>query len=303
MYQKMDSTPPAALSQKIRRAVERLNCRSLLAQIKQQAPDIIICTHFLPAEILSREIAKGHLKTPVWVQVTDFDLHSMWIVPHMTGYFAANDEIAFRMRERGLAAEAVHVTGIPVMPAFAQSLGRQECAAAFGLDGARTTFLMMGGGAGLGGLDAQAKRLLAMPGDFQLIALAGKNQDMLQALQAIAQVHPGRLFPQGFTEQVERLMACADLVITKPGGLTTSECMALGLPMILTSPIPGQEECNADFLMEQGVALKAIDEIALEFRVRQLLDKPQRLTEMRGKILPLGRPDAAQRVLGRVLGG
>jgi processive 1,2-diacylglycerol beta-glucosyltransferase len=220
----------------------------------------------------------------------------------MRGYFAANEEIAWRMRERGLAAEAVHVSGIPIMPTFGKPLDRATCAAQFGLDPQRKTFLMMSGGAGLGGLDALAERLLAMDGDFQLIALAGKNQPMLEALQRIAQRHPGRLFPQGFTHQVERLMACADLVITKPGGLTTSECLAMQLPMIVNSPIPGQEERNADFLLEQGVALKAIDDAALEFRIRGPLKEPERLATMRHKSVPLGRPHAGQFVLDRVLG-
>lgn len=301
LYQKTDEAAPSALSQKIRRAVERLNCRPLLAEIKRQRPDAIICTHFLPAELLSRELGKGRVNVPVWVQVTDFDLHSMWIVPHMRGYFAANEEIAWRMRERGLAAEAVHVSGIPVMPAFGKPLDRAACAAEFGIDPQRKTFLMMSGGAGLGGLDTLAERLLAMDGDFQLIALAGKNQVMLEALQRVAQRHPGRLFPQGFTHQVERLMACADLVITKPGGLTTSECLAMQLPMIVNSPIPGQEERNADFLLEQGVALKAIDDAALAFRIQALLTEPDRLAAMRRKIAPLGRPYAGQFVLDRVL--
>lgn len=301
LYQKTDAAAPGALSQKIRRAVERLSCRPLLAEIKRQRPDAIICTHFLPAELLSRELRKGRLAVPVWVQVTDFDLHSMWIVPNMRGYFAGNEEVAWRMRESGLAEAAVHVSGIPIMPAFSEPLDRAVCAAEFGIDPRCKTFLMMSGGAGLGDLDVLAERLLAMDGDFQLIALAGKNQAMLTALQRVAQRYPGRLFPQGFTHQVERLMACADLVITKPGGLTTSECLAMQLPMIINSPIPGQEERNADFLLEHGVALKAIDDAALEYRIRALLKEPDRLTAMHHRIAPLGRPHAAQFVLNRVL--
>jgi len=159
----------------------------------------------------------------------------------------------------------------------------------------------MGGGAGLGSLETVAARLLALPGDFQLIVLAGKNAAALAALQALAGQYPGRLLAQGFTSEVERLMACADLVITKPGGLTTSECLALGLPMIVNSPIPGQEERNADYLLEQGVALKAFDAVTLEYRVRLLLDHPEQLQAMRAKALALGRPRAALEVLAQVL--
>lgn len=301
LYQMTNDASPDSSMQKIRRAVERLSTRALRKEIKAFAPDAIICTHFLPAEMTSRMIRKGKLDCPVWVQVTDFDLHRMWVQEHMAGYFAANDEVAYRMRAQGISAANVHVTGIPIMPAFGQHLDRARCAAEYGLDPAKQTVLLMGGGAGLGRLDAVAERLLALDGDFQLIALAGKNANALAALKVLAAQYPGRLLPQGFTNHVEHLMACADLVITKPGGLTTSECLAMGLPMIVNSPIPGQEERNADFLLEQGVALKACDPITLEYRVSCLLSDPARLAQMRKRAQEIGRPDAAVQVLNRVL--
>ncbi|MES3020312.1 MAG: glycosyltransferase [Pseudomonadota bacterium] len=301
LYHASNEAGPDGAIERMRRALERLNTRALLREIAARRPDAIICTHFLPAELLSRAIAKHGLAVPVWVQVTDFDLHRMWVHEHMAGYFAANEEVAFRLRDRGVDGARIVVSGIPIMPAFAQAPARPECAAGFGLDPARTTILLMGGGAGLGSLDKVAERLLALEGDFQLIVLAGKNAQALAALQALAPRHPGRLLAQGFTNEVERLMACADLVITKPGGLTSSECLALGLPMIVNSPIPGQEERNADYLLEQGVALKAFDAATLEFRVRQLLADPDALAAMRGRARRLGRPDAARRVLERVL--
>ncbi len=302
LYQITNAAQPDSSMQKLRRGVERLNTKALLKEIAAFKPDAIICTHFLPAEILAGMIRTARLTCPVWVQVTDFDLHRMWVHEHMAGYFAANDEVAFRLRAQGIPPQTIHVTGIPIMPAFAQTLDRSECARAFGLDPQRTIILLMGGGAGLGSLDTIAERLLAWEGNFQLIVLAGKNAHALAALQTLAARYPGRLLAQGFTDQVERLMACADLVITKPGGLTTSECLAMGLPMIVNAPIPGQEERNADFLLEQGVALKAFDGVTLEYRVRYLLEHPAKLAEMRNKAHALGRPDAARNVLGVVLG-
>ncbi|MEN9866862.1 MAG: hypothetical protein RL748_2452 [Pseudomonadota bacterium] len=289
--------------EKLRRGLERLNAQDLLKQIAAFKPDAIVCTHFLPAEMLSRLIRKDRLHCPVWVQVTDFDLHRMWVHEHMAGYFAANDEVAFRMRAQGLAANRIHVTGIPIMPAFGSELNRAACAAEFGIAPDRTTILLMGGGAGLGSMDTIAARLLALGGNFQLIALAGKNEKALAALKLIAAQYPGRLLAQGFTHEVEKLMTCSDLVITKPGGLTTSECLALGLPMIVNSPIPGQEERNADFLLEQGVALKAFDDVTLEYRVRYLLERPEKLADMRAKAIKLGRAHAAQTVLQTVCRG
>ncbi|MDE2316725.1 MAG: glycosyltransferase, partial [Xanthomonadaceae bacterium] len=136
--------------------------------------------------------------------------------------------------------------------------------------------------------------------DFQLVVLAGRNEAVLATLMLRAAEHPGRLFPFGFTNEVAQLMACADLVITKPGGLTTSECLAMGVPMVVYAPVPGQEERNADYVLEQGAALKAIDLVSLEYRVRELLGEPQRLARMREQARRLGRPQAAQRVLGIV---
>ncbi|MES2741143.1 MAG: glycosyltransferase [Pseudomonadota bacterium] len=301
LYQATNTAQPDGSLQRLRRGVERLNTQALLGRIAAFGPDAIVCTHFLPAEILSRALRHGRLACPVWVQVTDFDLHRMWVHEHMRGYFAANEEVAFRMREQGIAAARIHVTGIPVMPAFAQAPARAECAREAGIDPGRSTILLMGGGAGLGSLDTIAARLLALDADFQLIVLAGNNAQALTALQTLAARHPGRLLAQGFTDRVERLMACCDLVITKPGGLTTSECLALGLPMIVNAPIPGQEERNADFLLEQGVALKAFDGATLAYRVRHLLAHPAQLAEMGAKALALGRPHAARAVLERVL--
>lgn len=301
LYHATDEAKPDSAMEKMRRALERLNTSALIKEIARFKPDAIICTHFMPAEILSREIRKHGFSCPVWVQVTDFDLHRMWVHDHMAGYFAANDEVAFRMRAHGIPAAAISVTGIPIMPVFGAALERSVCAAQFGLDPQRKTILLMGGGAGLGSLDTVAERLLALEDGFQLIVLAGKNAAALEALKGLALRYPGRLLPQGFTGQVERLMACADLVITKPGGLTASECLAMGLPMIVNAPIPGQEERNADYLLEQGVAMKAVDSVTLEYRVRYLLDNPAKLADMREKARALGRADAAEAVLAVVM--
>ena len=292
---------PGSSTRRLRRAMAHFTTRSLLAEIDAFGPDAIICTHFLPAEILSNSIQNGRSHCPVWVQVTDFGVHRMWVQDHMAGYFAANEEVAFRIKACGVKPERIHVTGIPVMPAFGAVPGRAACAAQFGLDPTRPTFLLMGGGAGLGQLGPVAAQVLDSCPECQLIAVAGGNARTLGILQLLARHYPGRLHVHGYCEQVERLMACADLVITKPGGLTSSECLAMGLPMLLSSVIPGQEERNADYLLEQGAALKAIDALTLQYRIGYLLAHPEKLAEMRRRAKALGRPDAASRVLAAVL--
>lgn len=302
LYRASNDAQADGRAHRVRRWAERINSKPLLAQIAKHQPELIICTHFLPAEILSHLVASGALHCPVWVQVTDFDLHRMWVQDHMAGYFAPNDEVAFRMREHGIAEEMIHVSGIPIMAAFSQQAQRKAWARELGIAPHVMTLLLMGGGAGFGSVAAVAEHLLRIPGDFQIIALAGKDPATLLALQELASRHPGRLAPQGYTGQIERLMACADLVVTKPGGLTTAESLAMGLPMIVIAPIPGQEEHNANYLLEQGVALKAFDLVTLAYRIRYLLAHPGKLDDMRASAKALGRPDAARRVLATVLG-
>ncbi|MES2532114.1 MAG: glycosyltransferase [Pseudomonadota bacterium] len=327
IHQKTDSTPHSAMSQRLRRAVERASAGALLREVHRLRPAAIVCTHFLPAELLMRERSSGRLDCPVWLQVTDYDLHNMWLVPGMAGYLAATDEVAFRMRARGLAPARLHVTGIPVMPGFSRVAGqsgqgdqsdksdksdqsdrnvqRESDLLRLGLDPSRRVVLMTSGGSGIGDLPAMVARALALDGpgcDFQLVAVAGRNARALAALQALALRHPGRLLPVGFTDEMHAWMAAADLVVTKPGGLTISECLALGRPMLLVAPIPGQEEHNAGFLLEAGAACLAYDAIGLDYKLAALMAAPDKLLRMAQISRALGRPDAAQRVLDHVFG-
>lgn len=323
LYGKTDRPKDGSKLEALRKGIEKVNTIRFMKMLRDLDPDHVICTHFLPAQLLSRKLAKGAFRLPVWVQVTDFDVHRLWVHPGMAGYFAASEEVAWRMADRGIDRDSIAVTGIPIMPAFSAALDRAACARELGLDPARPVLLLMAGGAGVGagvaggGMDATAARLLALDGDatggwssgaggpgkgFQIVALAGRNEALLQDLKALAAAHPGRLFPMGFTRTIERAMAAADLAITKPGGLTSSECLAMGLPMILVNPIPGQEERNADYLLENGAALKAYDAAGLTFRVHQLMSDPDRLRGLRERARALGRPQAAAAVLSRVLG-
>ncbi len=306
LHQKTDTTPHDATSQRLRRALERVSSGALLRAMREARPDAIICTHFLPAELLMREANRQRIACPVWLQVTDYDLHNMWLVPGMAGYFAATDEVAHRMRARGLPAERIHVTGIPVMPGFAHSgapeLDRDACRVKLGLSVDRPVVLMASGGAGVGDLPTMVANVLKLPDSaFQVIAVAGRNEVAKAALDALALRHPGRLLAIGFTNEMQTLMAAADLVVTKPGGLTVSECLALGRPMLLISPIPGQEEHNAGFLMEQGAGWLAYDDIGLHYKLARLMREPAQLAAMASHSRRLGKPGAARVVLERVL--
>jgi processive 1,2-diacylglycerol beta-glucosyltransferase len=299
-YAKTDRPSRDSLIGKLKRAAEKLNTRKLQAEIARLRPEAIVCTHFLPAELLSRQKARGVELPPIWVQVTDFDVHALWVHPHVDRYCVASDEVAFRLADRGVPRARISVTGIPVMPQFSTPLERATCATELGIAADRFTVALMAGGAGIGALDELAERLLRAADELQLVALAGRNAGLLARLKKLAKSHPRQLFPLGFTTTVERVMSAADLVVTKPGGLTVSECLARHKPMLLVSPIPGQEERNADYLLEAGAALKAADAATLEFKLGQLLADPARLRAMSEAAHRTGRPHAARDVIALI---
>ena len=301
IYNKTDREHFDSTFNRLRRVIERLATRRLKHVLEEIKPDHVICTHFLPAQLMSRKAGSGKYLGSVWIQVTDFDLHSLWVQENIRGYFVACDEVAWRLVNRGIAANQIHETGIPIMPAFGGSFDRNSCASEFGLDPTRPIVLLMSGSTGIGPCEILAEYVLDLEEDFQLIVLAGRNRKLLTSMETLAKRYPGRLFPMGFTNVIERLMAIADLAITKPGGLTTSECLAMGLPMILVSPIPGQEERNAEYLLENNVAMKAGDPIGLAWRVKLLLKGQERLAAMRDHALEIGQKDAARKVLDIVL--
>ena len=301
LYKKTDSAQQDDISSLLRRSIEQFCTKKLISKIHQFQPDHIICTHFLPAELLSRELEQARLSCPVWVQVTDFDLHNLWIQPRMRGYFAANQEVAFKMRERGIAAEAVHVTGIPVSSVFLERHDRLDCRTELGLQPQLPVALILNGGARIGTVVEIAQRLLSNHSALQVIAVAGNNTQRLLELQQLAREFPQRLVAIGFSDSIQKLMAASDLVVTKPGGLTSSECLIMGLPMLLVDPIPGQEERNGDYLMEQGAALKAHDIVALDYKIGQCLANPDTLLTMRNRMLSIARPHAAEQVMAHVL--
>ncbi len=305
LYRKTGSEPQGAagtahgdnLPDRLRRLVQRLCARRLFDELARYQPDVILCTHFLPAELLGSAVAQRKLDLPVWVQVTDFDLHPMWVHKGICGYFVANEELAWRLQAMGVPGWRAIVSGIPVMPGFLHRPDRGSAAARFGLDPAKLTVLMMGGGGGLGMDATLVRRLLVRHPALQIVVMAGRNASLLAELQTMTADFPDQLRALGYTDEVPALMACADLAITKPGGLSTSECLVAGLPMLLVNPIPGQEERNAAWLMQEGVALRADDPVTLQFRLSRLLQDRPAMLRMRSRAMAVASPRAAHDVL------
>jgi processive 1,2-diacylglycerol beta-glucosyltransferase len=231
----------------------------------------------------------------------DFSFHSWWRHPHVDGYVVPSDDVAWGLRCQGVAAGRIHVLGVPVMPGFADPPSRTAAADELGIDPEPFTVLLMSGGTGVGRMDSLAATLLGLGGDLRVIALAGAGPRHRDRLERLAAEHPRRLVVLPFTDRVEVPMAAADVVVSKPGGSTVAECLALGAATVLVRPTPGMEDRNAAWLLERGAALLAYDDAGLAVRIDRLRRDPGARARLAAAAHALGRPRAASGALELML--
>ena len=293
-YDLMDRPPSAQRkSDRLRLAVEKLNLRPFVSLMHRESWDLVINTHFLPAEIIANLRIRGELSTPHFTVTTDFETHRLWVNQPCERYFTATGEGAAYLVHWGVPPAAVEATGIPIHPVFSQTKSREECLARQGLVGDRPIVLQLAGGFGVGPIHQLFQSLLAIQIPLEVVAVAGRNEAMKVQLELIAVPERHRVKVLGFTHQIDELMAVADVVVTKPGGLTTSEALARGAVMAIVNPIPGQESRNSDFLLENGAAIKINNIATLAYKLTALLEDRPRLVALRARARILGRPRAA----------
>lgn len=249
-----------------------------------------VCTHFLPAQLA----ANRDPPVPFSLVITDHVLHRFWVQSGVQAFFTANDALASGLRER-LPGARVHATGIPVDPDLWQADGgaaRRQ----FELTPDRPIALLVGGGLGIGVEDSVEEALAGLPAEVQLVAVCGKNEAARERLAARG-VAPARLRVLGHVNGLSGLLAAADVVITKAGGLTTAESLALGRPLILMGAIPGQEEGNLRHLVASGAALRATDPGALRGALRNFFTDAALRFRLIVSARGLGRPAAAHHIV------
>jgi processive 1,2-diacylglycerol beta-glucosyltransferase len=298
LYDRLDR-PPRRVPAGLRSALHRWNTRKLVTEVRGFAPDAIVSTHFLPADVLGRERRKGRLAAPLGVVITDADVHRLWVHRGVDRYFVARDEAGALLGRLGYGAEQVQVTGIPIDPRFAEAGDRVALRRKHGLPPEGAVVLLLGGGFGVGPVRQIALALEQAQRPSLVVVVAGRNEALRRSLAA----HAGpRTRVLGFTTEMHEWMAAADLLVTKPGGLTTAEALARGLPMVLVNPIPGQEERNADALLESGAAVKANTPETLAWKVDSVLGSAERMAALRAAAIRAARPRAAFDVARWALG-
>jgi len=273
-----------------RKFAEHTN-RKFVRLLKQFAPDVVLCTHFLPLEVLGAVKSKdGSVHPFVVCVVTDYEAHALWMEPAVDLYCVAAEETKARLVARQIDAARVAVTGIPIAARFAKPIDAAAVRRRFGLRDDLPTVLVLGGGFGMGPMGEILGSLDDITREFQTVVIAGRNLELRRELAGHDRRHPTHVL--GFVSNMHEMMAVADLIVSKPGGLTTAEAMALGTPLFILNPIPGQETANSDFLLEKGAAAKANRVEDLPYRIDRLLGSAK-LTEMAASARAIGKPDAA----------
>jgi processive 1,2-diacylglycerol beta-glucosyltransferase len=284
----------------MRLRLDRLQSLRLVRFIRRFQPDIVICTHFMPTGIIAHLIQKGLIQTHLSVVVTDLDMHAMWLSRTFHRYFVAMEETKAHLVALGLPPERVTVSGIPIDPVFAQPADRPALRRELGLDPERFTLLFSAGTFGVGPAEIAVAKLLQIRHPIQIVLICGNNPELHTRVETLVRANP-LVKVLGYTRRMHDYMKTADLFLGKPGGLTTAEALACGLPMAILGPIPGQEDRNSDHLLEEGAAIKCNEMTTIAYKIDRLLDTPERLATMHQNALRLGHPHAAETIVRTLL--
>lgn len=302
MFGKTDNPEVARKLNRIKRIFPSKSRLKFIRYVQQFGPDIVLCTHYLPIETLGLMRHKHEQKrngehrpaSPLVVSiVTDFEAHALWMEPCVDLYCVAAEETKARLVARGARAGDVVATGIPISSRFSAKLDARAVRRSLGLRDDLETILVLSGGFGTGPIAAIVSELDKVPREFQVVVVTGRNEPLRRELAVQDRKHPTHVL--GFAANMHELIGVGDLIISKPGGLTTSEVLAVGKPLFIVSPIPGQEAANSDFLLERGAAAKVNRVEDLPFRIDQLLGT-RKLADMGRAARALGRPAAARQV-------
>jgi len=274
-------------------------------RLASSPPDLIVATHFLSADVCSAGRQAGWLSAPLVVIVTDFHPHRFWISRHADAMVVSTHEAAALLRQRGVAASRIHVQGIPIARAFESAADRDALRQRFQLAPARQTVLVTSGGTTVGQFERVVEALLslepALPGRLQLLVVCGEDEATRRRLseRAARSRTPMRVF--GFVEFMADLMAVSDVIVTKAGGLTVSEAVGRGVPLVLYHIIPGQELLNARYVAQHGAGIIAPTPRAVATAVRRCLEDPALLASMAQAARRLSHPHVAHSIVSDVI--
>lgn len=257
------------------------------------APDVIVCTHVFSAIIANMMKKKNQTNAKIISIITDFTIHPFWQEVDCGDWFVSPSPlINHAAKLRGMDTEKFLPIGIPIHPKFSKKIDKTEARLKLGVDVNKPTVLLMSGSMGYGNIGKHLKRIDALDVDLQVIVVCGSNKHAYKKIKKMSLNKEVHLY--GYVNNVEVMMDAADCIVTKPGGLTSSEAMAKQLPMIVVNPIPGQEDRNTEFLQNNGVALKVSETFGIDEALYYLFSNPFRLESIKNTIKFMGKPNATK---------
>lgn len=277
---------------KIRRISNWLNSRKLAKYLLDMKPDVIISTHFFASEVISDMKGSGILKSHLMTVVTDYRLHSWWVCDYTDTYVVASLEAKNDLMKWKTDPAKIKVIGIPVEPVFSKKLDKAKTMEKLGLRSDIFTVLAIGGGFGVGPIEDIVRATNEISKPAQVVAICGHNDELVNRLNDLKPKLKVRLNVLGFVDNVYEYMDAADILISKSGGITVSESLAKEIPMIVISPIIGQETRNSDFLVNNGAAIKIGKSSDLKALLEDIVSTPEKINKMKEAIRLVKKPDA-----------
>lgn len=275
----------------------------LLKLLREKQPDLIISTHPFGSQMCSYLKRKNKTSATIATIMTDFAPHDQWLVgyEHTDYYFVAHENMKNYLQEKGITASKIFTTGIPLSNRFLQNFNKEKIYNELNLQPNKKTVIFFGGGEfGLGKSRTVEifENFIKYCENMQIIAISGKNEKMRLAFENVICKYQKKDSVRilEYTNQVPEFMSISDLVVTKPGGLTTTESLASHLPMIIINPIPGQEEENAEFLEEKGVGIWIRKKDNAFNIFKDLLSNDVKLSKMKESALLIGHPNATKNI-------
>ena len=277
----------------------------LKKMLRIRRPDIIISTHPFVSHMCAYLKRKGKTNAKIISVLTDYGIHNMWLEEnkYIDKFMVATSEMKGDcIREYNVPTSKILVTGIPVSPKFSMTYNKQEILEELGLVEDKTTLLFFaGGGLGLGKSEGIFEELVNSEYDFQLIAITGKNEKQKKRFEKIANSSDKNIAVLGYTNRVPELMYVSDFVITKPGGLTSTECLAMKRPMIIINPIPGQEEQNSIYFTNNGTALRTYKNEPIEHVLDIAVNNKRRVEQMIEMCGVIGKPNSSMTIAEEIV--
>lgn len=289
-------------TQKLREAIHRYNSTKMKKLLEGFAPKAVICTQAFPCGIVA-DYKKTYRKDILLTgALTDYAPHSYWICGEEVDlYFVPSEETRERLMLNGIPSEKINLTGIPIDPKFKKIIDKKKIADSLSLSQTEPIVLVMGGSQGIGPIIEIIKALNNSGAGFQIIVVCGRNNKLRNILLRKSRKLKKKMVVLGYADNIDEIMAVSSLIISKPGGITISEAMSKGLPIIIVRPIPGHESMNTDYLVRNKVAIKAERLQDLEIFITELLQNPSSLKNMQLKAKEFSRPDSALDVARMVL--